>query len=48
MGGFEVLAQVAAYNGQAWDDWYDEALEYRREGIPVSLWRALPDSPGAA
>jgi hypothetical protein len=42
MDGFEVLAAVAAYNAAyAFDD-YGQPL---REGIPLELWRALPDSP---
>ena len=46
MGGFEILRQVAAYN--TWGGGFDaEADGPRREGIPLELWRALPDSPGA-
>jgi hypothetical protein len=46
MGGFEVLREVFRYNHRAQWAW-DEDREYQREGIPLSLWRALPDSPGA-
>jgi hypothetical protein len=53
-GGFEVLRDVARYNTLAYqqelDDWIDRMDPDNpgwREGIPVELWRALPDSPGA-
>jgi hypothetical protein len=53
MGGFEVLAGVARYNSAAsaaeFDAWLDRHFggPHTREGIPVEVWRALPDSPGA-
>jgi hypothetical protein len=46
MGGFEVVRD--ACSGPAWDSWWwhEEEL-YRREGIPMEMWCALADPPGA-
>ncbi|MBT2491513.1 hypothetical protein J7E96_23900 [Streptomyces sp. ISL-96] len=45
MGGFEVLVDVAQHNAEAAEKAWHEVVEgERREGIPVELWRALPDS----
>jgi hypothetical protein len=53
MGGFEVLRDVAVYNGEAfWQEFNDQCDRLNpdnpgfREGIPLEVWRALPDSPG--
>jgi hypothetical protein len=51
--GFEVLRDVFKANAKAYEDELDDFLDRVnidrpgfREGIPVELWRALPDSPG--
>jgi hypothetical protein len=48
--GFEVLVEAAEDNARARDSALfeedDSPMAPRREGIPVNLWRALPDSPG--
>ena len=49
------LANVRRYNhaqqAREIDAWLDRLLSgiggYRREGIDVDLWRALPDSPNS-
>ncbi|MGI5192265.1 hypothetical protein ACQEVY_01190 [Streptomyces sp. CA-288835] len=47
MGGFEVLVEAAAENAKAAEEALDAALDApTREGIPLQMWRALPDSPG--
>jgi hypothetical protein len=45
-GGIEVIPWVQAVN--AWMDLYgmDEDDQPLRDGIPLGVWRALPDSPG--
>ncbi|MBT2401274.1 hypothetical protein [Streptomyces sp. ISL-100] len=45
MGSFEVLVDIAHYNAEAGESaWHELAEGERREGIPVNMWRALPDS----
>jgi hypothetical protein len=53
MGGFEVLRDVLRDNAEAqeqecndWLDRFDLERPGFREGLPVELWRAPPDSPG--
>jgi hypothetical protein len=39
---------VLAYNANShWQSFYEALDEPLRKGIPVALWRALPDSPSA-
>jgi hypothetical protein len=45
-GGFEVLPYVQAYNDYFALYGWDEDDQPRREGIPLGVWRALPDAPG--
>ncbi|MEU6388796.1 hypothetical protein [Streptomyces sp. NPDC046939] len=45
--GFEVVCEVARDNERARQDEYAklaDALTARREGIPLELWRSLPDA----
>ncbi|MFI5720205.1 hypothetical protein [Nocardia sp. NPDC051750] len=44
-GGFEVIVEARRRNAADRQRELDEEVELR-EGIPVGLWRALPDSPG--
>jgi hypothetical protein len=49
MAGFEMLRDVLAFNAKFhWDSFYEAIDEPCREGIPLELRRALPDSPGAS
>lgn len=53
-GGFEVLGQARKENALAAEQALREEADRLggglrgglREGIPLELWRALPDSPG--
>ena len=54
VGGFEVLRDVNRYNAGAFWQELDREIDRMdpcepgwREGIPVEVWRALPDSPTA-
>ncbi|WP_409059966.1 hypothetical protein [Streptomyces sp. SYP-A7185] len=47
MSGFEMLREVKQHNDQARDAEYErlaDALDTRREGLDLELWRALPDA----
>jgi len=53
MGGFEVLRDVLRDNAETQEqEWFESFARLDpdcpgyREGIPVELWRALPDTPG--
>ena len=55
MGGFEVWREVNHYNASAFWQELDREIHRLdpcepgwREGIPVEVWRALPDSPAAS
>ena len=46
-GGFEVLRQARLENAKAAEKALAKMLDRQlREGIPVDLWRCLPDSTG--
>jgi hypothetical protein len=52
MGGFEVLVAVSRHNAKATEEAFNQGADLlgsgTREGIPVAMWRQLPDAPPEA